>query len=80
MIGLKIDDPFCSNPDCILYVRASDPGTIGSGNWAELSDGRIVGRSLCFGVYLCDMCGHEWYEVSAIAVQNTGEEHYYSNR
>jgi hypothetical protein len=63
MHGFEKDFPFCSNPDCILYVRAGDPGVIGSGNWAELPDGRIVGRILCGGIYLCDLCGHEWHAV-----------------
>jgi hypothetical protein len=66
MIGLEKDFPFCGNPDCVLYVRAGDPGVIGHGNWAELPDGRIVGRSLHGGVYLCDLCGHEWRPVSAV--------------
>jgi hypothetical protein len=26
------DFPFCSNPDCVLYVRAGDPGVMGYGN------------------------------------------------
>jgi len=49
-----------------LYVRAGDPGVIGSGNWAQLRDGRIVGRSIYSGVYLCDVCGREWRPVLAI--------------
>ena len=71
MIGLEKEFPFCSNPDCVLYVRAGDPGVVGSGNWAEFPDGRIVGRSIYSGVYLCDLCGREWRPVltfqSAIA-------------
>lgn len=63
MIGLEKEYPFCSNPDCRLYVRAGDPGVIGSGNWAEFPDGRIVGRSIYSGVYLCDVCGREWHPV-----------------
>jgi hypothetical protein len=57
MNGLEKEFPFCSNPDCELYVRAGDPGVMGSGNWAELPNGRIVGRSIYSGVYLCDRCG-----------------------
>ena len=63
MHGFEKDFPFCSNPDCVLYVRAGDPGVVGSGNWAELSDGCVVGRSLHGGVYLCDLCGHDWRAV-----------------
>ena len=66
MNGLEKEFPFCSNPDCELYVRAGDPGVMGSGNWAELPDGRIVGRSIYSGVYLCDPCGREWLPVLAI--------------
>ena len=46
MNGLEKEFPFCSNPDCVLYVRTGDPGVMGSGNWAELPNGRIVGRSI----------------------------------
>ena len=49
MNGLEKDFPFCSNPDCQLFVRAGDPGVMGSGNWAQLPDGQIVGRSLYNG-------------------------------
>jgi hypothetical protein len=31
-----------------------------------LPDGRIVGRSIYSGVYLCDPCGREWHPVLAI--------------
>jgi hypothetical protein len=63
MIGLEKDHPFCSNPGCLLYVHAGDPGVIGAGNWAELPDGRIIGRSIYNCVYLCDACGREWRPV-----------------
>jgi len=65
MNGLEKEFPFCSNPDCDLYVRAGDAGVVGSGNWAELPDRRIVGRSIYYGVYLCDSCGREWLPVDA---------------
>jgi hypothetical protein len=38
----------------MCYVRAGGPGVFGSGNWAELPDGRIIGRSNYSGVYLRD--------------------------
>jgi hypothetical protein len=63
MIGIEKEFPFCSNPDCILCVRAGDPGVIGSGNWAQLPDGRFLGRSLQGGAYLCDLCVREWRPV-----------------
>ena len=66
MNGLEKEFPFCSNPDCELYVRAGDPGVVGAGNWAQLPDRRIVGRSIYSGVYLCDDCGREWLPVLAI--------------
>jgi hypothetical protein len=44
--------PFCSNPDCVLYVRAGDPGVLGSGNWAELPTvGSWVAASIA--AYIC---------------------------
>ena len=66
MNGLEKEFPFCSNPDCELYVRAGDPDVTGSGNWAQLPDGRLMGRSIYSGVYLCDRCGREWRPVLAI--------------
>jgi hypothetical protein len=65
MNGLEKEFPFCSNPYCDLYVRVGDPGVIGGGNWAQLPDGRIIGRSIYNGVYLCDPCGREWVPVRA---------------
>jgi hypothetical protein len=67
MIGLEKEFPFCSNPDCQLYVRAGEPGVLGSGNWAQLPDGRIIGRSIYCSMYLCDVCRHEWRPVPAFA-------------
>jgi hypothetical protein len=66
MFGFEKDHPFCSNPDCLLYVRVGDSGVVGFGNWAQLPDGRIVGRSIYNGIYLCDACGREWRAVSAV--------------
>jgi hypothetical protein len=43
-------------------------GVMGSGYWAELPNGRIVGRNIYSGVYLCDLCGREWHPVHAFAV------------
>jgi hypothetical protein len=51
-----------------LYT-AGDPGVMGLGNWAQLPDGRMVGRSLHSGVYLCDLCGHEWWPVPTFESQ-----------
>ena len=64
MNGRERDDPFCSNPDCILHIRAGDAGAIGSGNWAELTDGTIIGRGIYYGLYLCDSCGRAWRAVA----------------
>ncbi len=68
MNGREQDDPFCSNPDCILYVRSGDAGVIGSGNWAELADGTIIGRGIYYGLYLCDSCGQTWRPVVAVNI------------
>jgi hypothetical protein len=64
------EPPFCGNPGCVLYVRAGDPGVCGTGNWAQLGDGRIIGRVLCGGIYLCDACACEWL---AVAVFESGD-------
>jgi hypothetical protein len=68
MKGFEHDYPFCSNPDCILYVRSGDPCVIGSGNWAELADGTTVGRGIYNGLYLCDLCGRDWRPVIAFMI------------
>jgi hypothetical protein len=39
-------DLFCSNAKCELHRRAGASGVMGSGNWAILGDGRIIGRGL----------------------------------
>ena len=52
----ELDFPFCANPRCELHVRAGNPGVHGFGNWAQLSDGRIVGRSFYRDGFLCDTC------------------------
>lgn len=41
------------------------PGVIGRGSWAQLQDGRIVGRNTYCGVFLCDGCLREWSAVAA---------------
>ena len=51
------DFPFCSNPCCELHVRAADPAVGGFGHWAEMPDGRVIGRGLYDGKFLCDPCG-----------------------
>lgn len=58
-------EPFCSNPDCLLHVRAGDPGVVGSGNWAQLAEGTLIGRGIYHGLYLCDVCGRTWHAVIA---------------
>lgn len=47
-----------------MYVRSGEAGVIGAGNWAVLADGRIIGRVLCGGIYLCDTCAREWFPVA----------------
>jgi hypothetical protein len=65
MNGRELSEPFCCNPDCILYVRPGDPEVIGSGNWAQLADGTIIGRGIYHGLYLCDSCGQALQAVPA---------------
>ena len=47
---------FCDNPDCRLHVREGDSHVRGSGNWATLPEGIIVGRSRTGAFMLCDEC------------------------
>jgi hypothetical protein len=48
---------FCADPQCVLHVRAGEPGVEGFGNWAVLPSGVQVGRGRYAGTYLCDQCG-----------------------
>src|SRR5271169_6309787 len=50
------DSSFCANRACVLHVRRGDANVRGSGNWARLADGIIVGRRRVGGVTLCDGC------------------------
>jgi hypothetical protein len=52
----EFDAIFCANPGCILHVRPGDPQVHGSGNWAQLSDGTIIGRRRVELTMLCDRC------------------------
>ena len=50
---------FCGNPHCPLglHVRPGDADVDGSGSWATLENGLVIGRGLYNGAYLCDPCG-----------------------
>ena len=50
------DSIFCANTACLLHVRPGDANVRGSGNWAQLADGIIVGRRRVGSVTLCDRC------------------------
>jgi hypothetical protein len=52
----EYDAIFCENPACVLHVRPGDTHVRGSGNWAQLADGIIVGRRRIDAVMLCDQC------------------------
>jgi hypothetical protein len=52
----EYDSIFCANPTCVLHVRPGDGKVQGSGNWAQLADGIIVGRRRVDAVMLCDRC------------------------
>jgi hypothetical protein len=47
---------FCANSGCVLHVSPGDVNVEGSGNWAELADGVIIGRQQVEAVMLCDRC------------------------
>ena len=57
MHAFESDYPFCSNLRCELHVRAGNSGVHGFGNWARMPDGRMIGRGLYNGIFLCDPCG-----------------------
>ena len=57
MHKFESDYPFCSNLLCELHVRAGDTSIHGFGNWARMPDGRMIGRGLYNGAFLCDPCG-----------------------
>jgi len=65
-------EPFCSNPDCELHVHAGSPGVVGWGNWAEMPDGRIIGRGLYCHLFWCDSCRREWRAVAAFILPPVG--------
>jgi hypothetical protein len=50
------DSFFCANAGCVLHVRPGDANVHGSGNWAQLADGIIVGRRRVDTATLCDRC------------------------
>jgi hypothetical protein len=52
----EYDSVFCANTGCILHIRPGDSNVRGSGNWAELAGGIIVGRQRIDAVMLCDWC------------------------
>lgn len=55
-IPTDYDSAFCANTACVLHVRPGDANVRGSGNWARLADGIIVGRRRVGSVMLCDRC------------------------
>jgi hypothetical protein len=59
MKAFEHEYPFCSNPHCELHVRAGDRGVEGCGNWAQMPDGRLIGRGTYEGIFLCDPCGRK---------------------
>jgi len=60
MLAFELDYPFfCANPTCELHVRFGAPGVRGRGNWAQMPDGRLLGRSLHGDEFLCDACGRQ---------------------
>jgi hypothetical protein len=56
MVVIESNATFCANPSCPLHLRPGDQGVQGSGNWAELPCGAIVGRQAVDGHMLCDPC------------------------
>jgi hypothetical protein len=52
----EYDSTFCANPTCVLHVRPGDGNVQGSGNWARLADGIVVGRRRVDAIMRCDRC------------------------
>jgi hypothetical protein len=52
----EFESIFCANPGCVLHVRPGDVNVRGSGNWAQLADGIILGRRRVDTIMLCDRC------------------------
>jgi hypothetical protein len=50
------DSFFCAIAGCVLHVRPGDANVHGSGNWAQLAYGIIVGRRRVDTATLCDRC------------------------
>jgi hypothetical protein len=53
---MEYDSIFCANSGCLLHVRPGDSNVRGSGNWAQLEDGTILGRRRVESTMLCDRC------------------------
>jgi hypothetical protein len=53
---MEYDSIFCANSGCMLHVRPGDSNVRGSGNWAQLEDGTILGRRRVDSTMLCDQC------------------------
>jgi len=53
---LTDNELFCANPECHLHVCQGDENVIGTGQWAELSDGIIIGRQLVGRAFYCHDC------------------------
>lgn len=49
---------FCANPSCTLHIPDGHDG-MGYGNWAELHNGCIVGRTRVNGRTYCDPCARQ---------------------
>ena len=52
----EYDSIFCANTGCVLHVRPGDENVHGTGNWAQLADGIVVGRRRVDTIMLCDRC------------------------
>jgi hypothetical protein len=53
----ELDQFFCANPSCELHLHPGSPKVRGRGNWAQRSDGILVGRSRYADRIYCDLCG-----------------------
>lgn len=63
---------FCANADCVLHVRPGDANVRGSGNWAQLADGTILGRRRVDTTMLCDRCAASVLKGDLILAHRSG--------
>jgi hypothetical protein len=68
----EYESTFCANAGCVLHVRPGDANVRGSGNWAQLADGTILGRRRVDTMMLCDRCAATVLRGDVILARTSG--------